>query len=90
MIKLLTVQFSPVSSHLLQFRPKYLPYHSVPKHHGLDMTDRVSHSYKYRGNMYSVLIICIILEFATAFYNAMHIIFLLHRQHIVVFPVYLL
>jgi hypothetical protein len=90
MIKLLTVQFSPVSSHLLQFRPKYLPYHSVPKHHGLDMTDRVSHSYKIQRKYVFCPYNMHYIRIRHSIYNAMHIIFLLHRQHIVVFPVYLL
>jgi hypothetical protein len=84
MIKLLIVQFSPVSSHLLHLRPKYLPHHSIPKHPVLDTTDQVSHLYKMQRKYVFYI------RIRHSAHCAMHVICLLHRQHTFVFPLYLL
>ena len=55
-MKLLIMQFSPVSYYLLLLRPKYLPQHSIldrPQPKFLIVTDQVLHPYKTTISTYA-------------------------------------
>jgi hypothetical protein len=54
-MKLLIMQFSPTSFHVILLHAKYSPQHSVLKHHeyifSLNITDQVSHPYRTTGKI---------------------------------------